>query len=250
MRTCLLLLLFASWHLSHLVAGEEAAAAKPVEFTPGCLASIFVASEWPIKSLPEAPTEVLRLAKVPVVEPTWLDEVGGNTLVQSKLGALKNVREYAVVFDGFFFAKSAGKYGFTVQSDDPFQVFIEGNELKRLHGDFSVEADSWTPVYHFNGHSEGYISDKSTILKSRFFSTLTDAVTLGENRWYRLQIVCKQRWWPAQKKHKDLKQKPLQEQGQETMWQNILDAQGARFSSLVSSPEGTTTPLQLYLLKE
>ncbi len=245
MRTCLLLLLFASWHLSHLVAGEEAVAAKPAEFTPGCLASIFVASEWPIKSLPEAPTEVLRLAKVPVVEPTWSYETGGNTLVQSKLGALKDVREYAVVFDGFFYAKSAGKYGFTVQSDDPFQVFIEGNELKRLHSDFSVEADGWTADSYSH-----CLTDPAPLLKSRNFATSTDAVILGENRWYRLQIVCKQRWWPTQGKHRTITEAGIKQQSQEVIWKTIQDAQGARFSSLVTSPEGTTAPLQLYLLKE
>ncbi len=250
MRACLLWLLIVGCTLSHLGAGEEAATAKPAEFIPGCLASIFVANEWPIKSLPEAPTEVLHLTKVPVVEPTWSHEAGGNTLVQSKLGALKDVREYAVVFDGFFFAKSTGKYGFTVQSDDPFQVFIEGNELKRLHSDFSVEADSWIGNSAYGNTFLDVRDSISTILKSRMISTMTDSVILGESRWYRLQIVCKQRWWPVQVKHRQITEAAIKKYDQETIWKIIQDAQGARFSSLVTSPEGTTVPLQLYLLKE
>ena len=192
----------------------NAADVKPLEFESGCNALVYLAQpqEWPLKTLPDAPAEVVRLSDLPVVAAGANEQAGGNFLVRSRADLLNNaITNYAISFDGYFFSSEEGKYGLALTTDDPVTVWIEGHEIPKLKSDTQVDFGSRGPVNF----------------------TLTDSVILGAMRWYRVTILCQQR----RQESSHARELANPERG------------GACFRLMVTTPSGQTNPMNLYLPK-
>ncbi len=157
-----------------------------VTYEPGCTAKIYVIGRhnehekkendklWPIKALPDAPSETIRLPGGPNIETDPSDKTNNgypNYLVRSKLGLLKDVNYYAVEFEGWVQAKADGVYTISTQSDDPVEIFMEGKPV--LRSDFFA---NW----------------ESRSLNE--LETAQGSVKLSVNKWYHVAVISRQRW--------------------------------------------------------
>jgi len=202
--TCCLILITA---MSMIQAADSPA----VQFQPGCLAKIYPMGKlieptqwnvfkdnkdcWPITTLPDAPTEILRLPSLPTVEAINLDRIWNKVedpsrLVESKMGCLRDVNYYAIEFEGYFLAPQEGTYSFTITSDDPVALYVEGNLLAQ-----HTQAASPTECPSLNagetGVTKDYLTD-SHLIPSIWSAQGTASMT--PNRWYHISLMCRQRW--------------------------------------------------------
>ena len=165
-------------------------AADAVTYTPGCMAKIYVIGRapnpgspdspdnkqmWPIRALPDTPSETLHLSGGPDIETNPADSANKgfpNYLVRSELGILNGVHFYAVEFEGWVLAKVDGIYTISTQSDDPVEVFIEGKAM--IRSDFTANPLSCSA----NELGTGQCS-----------------VKLAGGKWYHVSIIARQQWW-------------------------------------------------------
>lgn len=170
-----------------LLTAGAVMAEDTVTYEPGCTAKIYVIGRfekdqkendklWPIKALPDAPSETVRLTGGPNVETNPSDKTNNNGhpnyLVRSKLGLLNDVNYYAVELEGWVQAKTDGVYTISLQSDDPVEIFMEGKSIVR--SEFIANWDS--EIANELGTAQG-------------------SVKLTASKWYHVSIIARQRWF-------------------------------------------------------
>lgn len=240
--------------------------AEAVTFSPGCLAKIYVIGNflpdpdagnspplavvtekqmkglWPINTLPDGPMEVLRLPNIPIVAAPVASNVcygleEPNHLIESKTGILNNVNVYAVEFEGYFLASKEGLYTFGALSDDPFEIYVEGNKV----------AESSFAANMSEGPRSGNRPDDAVIdgdlKKDDSFPCSSNSAQgttkLAPGRWYAVSILARQRWMAAY--HNPIY---IHDVG----GRNARDVnRGACLTVTVSDPNGVSGPLKLSL---
>ena len=210
LRACTLVLISA--------ATLQMLAEETVVFQPGCLAKIYVCGkysdkyelthdkfkddvpEWPIKVLPDAPVEVLKLKELPVVDATPLSKIWDKTkaepsrLVESKAGVLRGANFYAVEFEGYLQATGAGVHTIGIVSDDPVEVFVEGKSILKsdisaspIDGPSKKDENKCWPI------SE--LEDQPALVAT--VTASQGSFNVSPNKWYHVVILAKQRWYRA-----------------------------------------------------
>jgi hypothetical protein len=248
LRACTLVLLSA--------ATAQMLAEETVVFQPGCLAKIYVCGkysdnyelkqtkfkddvpEWPIKVLPDAPVEVLKLKELPVVEATPLAKIWGKNkavpsrLVESKADVLRGANFYAVEFEGYLQATVAGIHTIGIVSDDPIEVFVEGKSI--LKSDISVSPIEGPSK---NGDDKLWpgneLEDQPALVAS--VTASQGSFSVSPNKWYHVIILAKQRWYPATRA---------------THYENVFTTdlnRGAVFRATLTTPDMKSGPLFLQL---
>lgn len=245
--TCCLILITA---MSMIQAADSPA----VQFQPGCLAKIYPMGKliepthwnvfkdnkdcWPITTLPDAPTEILRLPSLPTVEAINLDRIwkkreDPSRLVESKMGCLRDINYYVVEFEGYFLAPQEGSYSFTVTSDDPVALYIEGNLLAQ-HVQAANPTESPSLAAGQNAVLPDDLAD-SHLVPSTWTAQGTASMT--PNRWYHLSLVCRQRWVA-----------PARQADSNSRYYYTSDLnRGAVLRTIVLGPDQKAVPLSLSL---
>jgi hypothetical protein len=209
LRTCTLVLISA--------ATLQMLAEETVVFQPGCLAKIYVCGkypdkyelthdkfkddvpEWPIKVLPDAPAEVLKLKELPVAEATPLSKIWDKTkaepsrLVQSKADVLRGANFYAVEFEGYLQATVAGVHTIGIVSDDPVEVFVEGKSVLKF--DFCASPIDGPRQNGSMQWDARQLEDQPALIAATMASQ--GSFSVSPNKWYHVVILAKQRWYPA-----------------------------------------------------
>ena len=211
LRACTLVLFSA--------ATLQMLAEETVVFQPGCLAKIYVCGkyadkneltwekfkddvpEWPIKVLPDAPVEVLKLKELPIVDATPLHKIWDQKikavpsyLVQSKSDVLRGVNFYAVEFEGYLQTAVAGIHTIGIVSDDPVEVFVEGKSI--LKSDISASPiDGPSKNGNERMWPEKEMEDQPTLAAS--VTASQGSFNVSPNKWYHVVILAKQRWYRA-----------------------------------------------------
>ena len=115
------------------------------DYYSGCLAKLYVMPAWPIEKLPDTPGETFLFDQpIDIEAVAEVEEQGGfpNALVTSPNNILLQQSYYAVEFEGLYIAKDDGVHSFSVESDDPFELYIEGQKV--MASEFSVELEPKT----------------------------------------------------------------------------------------------------------
>jgi len=191
-------------------------AAETVTFQPGCLAKVYALGSlpvgkqlawnevnddekaWPVKVLPDAPSEILRLKSLPEVDVTPLEDIILKRLQPSVLvnaTCLTGINYYAVEFEGYFLAGQEGVYGFGVTSDDPVKIIVEG----QLIGESSYSANPVAGPVEYGDSGPFWLEADikpdapSPDLRRGSAGAALGAVSCAPNRWYNVQIIALQR---------------------------------------------------------
>ncbi len=228
---------------------------EQVQFQPGVLAKIYAVGRypqeaklawnevkadvpgWPIKELPDAPVEVLRLKELPVVEATSMTDIAAkgepSRLVTSKLGVLRGCNFYAVEFEGYLQSTTEGISTIGVTSDDPVDVYVEGKRI--LSSGFSASPITG-PTFKENETANW---PKDSLDDQRLVPSVATAqgsIRLSPNKFYHVLIVARQRWFPAARANDG------------SSWIRTVDInRGAVFRVSLCGPDGKTGPLSLQL---
>ena len=240
--------------------------AEAVSFSPGCLAKVYVIGNfppdpeakkdsplaqvserqmkglWPITVLPDGPVEILRLPNLPTVTATPLSKIclasePPNHLVESKTGILSNVNVYAVEFEGYFQAPKDGVYTFGAISDDPVEIYIEGNKVAE-----STFAADISDGPRYGKRTDDFVSDVD-VKADRALGTTASAqgsVKLAPGRWYAVSVLTRQRWMAAYHHHDSLG-------FNQPVWSSRDANRGACLAVTVTTPDGASGPLKLSL---
>lgn len=150
--------------------------ALAIDYTKGCLAKIYVIDKWPIDKLPDGPNEIVEYQstiEIKAVSQSPENNNLPNVLVAGKYGILQGKTSYAVEFEGFFKSSEEGLYTFALDSDDPTELYIEGNKV--AESDFEIKNDRYTKI-----------------IKGSASAT----VKLGKEKYYHIVILAKQKWDP------------------------------------------------------
>ena len=231
-------------------------AEEQVQFQPGVLAKVYAIGTypqdakltwnemkpdvpgWPIKELPDAPVEVMRLKELPIVEATSMKDIAAkgepSRLVTSKSGVLRGCNFYAVEFEGYLQSTTDGISTFGITSDDPVEVFVEGKRI--LSQEFSaspITGPTFRDRETANWPTESL--DDPRLVPS--LATAQGSVRLSPNKYYHVVIVVRQRWLPAARAFND-----------NPVWIRTVDLnRGAVFRATLCGPDGKTGPLPLHL---
>ena len=244
-------ILFFCVILTSVVAEEQ------VQFQPGVLAKVYAIGTypltakltwnemkpdvpgWPIKELPDAPVEVMRLKELPIVEATSMKDIAakGETsrLVTTKSGVLRGCNFYAVEFEGYLQSTIDGISTIGITSDDPVDVYIEGKRIINL--EFSASPITG-PTFK---ESEATNWPTASLDDPRLVpavATAQGSVRLSPNKFYHVLIVARQRWFPAARGINSFSDN----------WIRTVDLnRGAVFRATLCGPDGKTGPLPLQL---
>ncbi len=241
-------------------------AAETVTFQPGCLAKVYALGSlpagkpptwntvtddpkiWPIKALPDAPSEILRLKALPEVDVTPLEDVIFKNISPSMLvtaPSLTGINYYAVEFEGYFLATREGVYGFAATSDDPVKIIVEG----QLIGESTYSADPTDGPREFGDEGtyggtwwrESSMRQDPPVQAFRQGSAgaAQGAVSCAPNRWYAVQMVAFQRALPASKSLNFR----VTTRGYYTTDIN----RGAIFHATMTTPDNKSGPIPLHL---
>lgn len=244
--------------------------AETVSFSAGCLAKIYVIGNfpfdpdsgksspvaivtekqlkglWPIENLPDGPVEILRLPNLPTVNAVPLSKLclaseSPNHLVESKSGILTNVNVYAVEFEGYFQAPKEGVYTFGAISDDPVEIYIEGNKIAE-----STFAANLSDGPHWGAENANDMVHEINIKADRVLGTtaaLQGSAKLAPGRWYAITILARQRWMAA------VHHKAFARIGDnnDVAWPSRDANRGACLTVTVTTPDGVSGPLKLSL---
>lgn len=238
--------------LSLILAGSVLAAdGDPVvTWTPGCLAKIYVCGKaevaegrdiktgpaWPIKSLPDSPAETLMLQNIPAVEPPAPSEmfaknIPANYLLPKSKLLTGGVNFYAVEFEGYYLAPIDGIYTFSVESDDPVTIFVEGKQVAINEfaanpslGRKSTDADWW--------HKD-LLNDPQVKIET---ALTQGSVRMSPNRYYHVVILNMQQWYSVTRERYN---------GVLIMARDFN--RGAFFKAFINTPDGKTSSLSLSL---
>lgn len=233
---------------------------KPVTWSPGCLAKVYLcgsidtkeypspdfkdvdpAKLWPDKKLSEGAAETLRLNALPEVEPPSLkdylkqDGLQSNVLLPQSKALAAGVHFYTVEFEGYLFTSDAGVYTITVQSDDPVEVYVEGRLV--------ANQESWAdPKMMFTGQfGDSFALEfcTSPLLKPTV-SSRQGAIRCSPNRYYHVSVIARQLWLPIS---------PAWLNGAPKFIPSRNLNRGAFFKATLNRPDGTTGPIPLQLPK-
>jgi PA14 domain len=239
--------------------------AESVSFSPGCLAKIYVIGNfpldpeakkksplmavtekqmkglWPIVTLPDGPVEILRLPQMPTVaalpiSKLCLESEQPNHLVESKTGILTNVNVYAVEFEGYFLAAKEGIYTFGAISDDPVEIYVEGNKI--AESTFAADLSDGPRI----GDNAEDLVNEVDVKANRVVGTTSStqgSVKLAPGRWYAVTIVARQRWMAAYHFSRRIDGSPY--------WSSRDANRGACLAVTASGPDGMSGPLKLSL---
>ena len=237
---------------------SPAIAEDQIQFQPGVLAKIYAVGVypqdakltwnemkadvpgWPIKELPDAPVEVLRLKELPTVEATSLKDIAAKgeptRLVTSKSGVLRGCNFYAVEFEGYLQSTIDGVSTIGITSDDPVEVFVEGKRI--LNSDFSASPVRG-PSAKESERSFWPVESLDNPILVPDVATAQGTFRLSPNKFYHVLIVARQRWFQAAR--------AIQPNGMNNWIRTVDLNRGAVFRATLCGPDGKTGPLPLQL---
>lgn len=222
-----------------------------VTWSPGCLAKIYVCGKaevaegrdvrpgpsWPIKALPDSPAETQMLTALPAVDfppgpDVFAKMLPPPYLVTKSKVLTGGVNFYAVEFEGYFLSTSEGTYTFSAETDDPVEIYLEGNAVAKHdfsanpnYGKKSRRGDDW---WHKDWMLDPGLKPETAVAQG--------SVRLAPNRYYHVVLLNRQQWYPAT--------------GERSNDQHMLARdfnRGAFFKAFVNTPDGKTAPLALAL---
>jgi hypothetical protein len=198
---------------------EDGALDLPAGATPasGCRARLYPLPDV-LAPLPPAAADTQLLLQLPQVRAQARDpENGGQPNLLLRSEALENASSYAVVFDGWLQAAEGGLHAFAVTSDDPVELRIEGRTVLR------------SPF--LAGHQVG------ASVPANQAATAAGEALLSEGRWYRVELLARQRWAPF----------PWGDDLPQEVLDDAATNRGATLLTTLAPPGGPVQPLLLSL---